>query len=114
MRSQCRRAPRARTGDQTSRNGDGKQAFPLSLAQFLKRGRPAPRPGDNNATIVVHTFASRAGVQSLVSPYTPQAACLRATYSGNTQPPRPLGSAQSTDCQHDQLTKQLQFARGDL
>jgi hypothetical protein len=47
-------------------------------------------------------------------PYTPQAACLRATYSGNTQPPRPLGSAQSTDCQHDQLSKQLQFGRGDL
>ena len=43
------------------------------------------------------------------SPYTPQ-----ATYSGNTQQPRPLGSAHSTDCEHDQLSKQLQFGRGDL
>ena len=48
-------------GDQCNHNGDGKQALPLSLAQFLKRGRPAPQPGDNNATIVVHTFAFGTG-----------------------------------------------------
>ena len=64
---------------------------------------------DHNTYVLIKGWGSVAR-----QPLHPAGRLLAGHLLGQHPAAKATGSTQSTDCQHDQLSKQLQFGRGDL